>query len=178
MTNQQLMRRGCAIACSIVLLAAPLAAQARSKRQVVEGAITFMAPAPPQPQSCFPGITRNLTILTGDQFNGVFGYVFDVDRKTWGKGFRVEPTTAAFQADLDLSFYTELGQPYPAAAPETVVYETRAPGGEAGEVPQKMTKAIVCMYTGHDVEFKYTAGAGMPIPTEPSEAAQLQRQTL
>ncbi|MFN2527040.1 MAG: hypothetical protein ABR505_12400 [Actinomycetota bacterium] len=168
MPNREVMfRYSVALACSILLLATPVVGQPRGKRQVVEGAITFMAPAPPQPQSCFPGITRNLTILTGDQFNGVFGYVFDVDRRTWGKGFRVEPTSAALQADLDMSFYTELGQPYPAAAPETVVYETRAPGGEAGEVPEKMTKAIVCMYTGHDAEFKYTAGAGIPIPQEP-----------
>ncbi|HEX2240207.1 MAG TPA: hypothetical protein VHJ82_03580, partial [Actinomycetota bacterium] len=111
MTKHQVMRRGVAFGCLVLLVSAPLAAHAGGKRQVVEGSITFMAPAPPQPQSCFPGITRNLTILTGDQFNGTFGYVFDVDRKTWGKGFRVEPTAAAFQADLDLSFYTELGQP-------------------------------------------------------------------
>ncbi len=145
--------------------AIPQATAAKKAHQHQEGFVQYPAPAPPQPRSCFPGITRNLAILFGeDEYNGVFGYLFDVNKKTWGKPFRLELTEAQLAADLDISFYAGLGEPYPGAAPENEVFETRAAGGEAGIVPEKMTKAIVCMYTGYNSQFSYAAGAGVPPP--------------
>lgn len=161
---RKLVALAAALAVGAALAAAPVAAGTRG-RQVVEGHIRFLAQAPPhQPNACFPGITRNLMSLGYEEYNGYFGYAFDIDKSTWGHGFVVEATAAQLPADLDVAFYKGYGEPYPAAAPENKTYETRSTDPERGEVPPGMTKAIICMYRGHEADFRYTAGRGIPVP--------------
>ncbi len=148
------------VAVAVLSLLLPVTGPALGSRhaQVIEGSVQFMAPA--HTGGCFFGISRNQAVLLGeDQFQGRWGFIFDVEKSTWGKPFSLEVTGAAVDADLDIAFYAGLGPAYPAAAPESQAFEAREPGGEQGKVPADMTKAIVCMHDGLDADFVYKAKA-------------------
>ncbi len=127
--------------------------------QSVEGSVQF--PAPAHTGGCFFGISRNQGVLFGEeQFQGRWGFIFDIKKATWGQPFTLEVTGAAVDADLDIGFYSALGPGYPGPNPESEAFETRELGGEKGKVPAKMTKAIVCMHDGLEAEFIYKAKTG------------------
>ena len=157
------------------LLALPLVgstAQAGKKPvQSVEGSIALPAPfAQGTFDGCWGGLTRRTTGQTGGAVNGVTGYYFDVDKKSWNKPFKLEVTGGQGHVDLDLFLYSVYPGPEAIAddpvnggTPVSVDYTTREAGGEAGKVPPNTTKAIVCMYggpegAGFDAQFTYTAG--------------------
>ncbi len=141
----------------------------KPKQQKVEGKIAMMAPyAGSGLATCYAGLHRRTAILSQERVNGVVGYHFDVEPATIGKPFVLEVTGGQGGVDLDITFYTEFGTVEQATdtayAPSNYGYETRAAGGEAGTVPEGMTKAIVCMHTGAGATFTYTAGKGVKLP--------------
>lgn len=147
------------------------ASSAAPKQQKVDGGIKMMAPwAGSTLETCYSGGHRRLAIVTGENqaINGVIGYHFDIDPATENKPFSLEVTGGSADVDLDITFYTEFGTLEQAAdtayAPANVGYEEREPGGEFGKVPAGMKKAIVCMHTGTNATFTYTAGKGVKAP--------------
>ncbi|HEX2294826.1 MAG TPA: hypothetical protein VHN37_05905 [Actinomycetota bacterium] len=144
---------------------------AAPKQQVVEGEIAMMAPFYGDTfATCYSGLHRRVSVLTGGAVNGVVGFEFDVDPATIGKPFVLEVTGGQGDVDLDITFYTEFGTPEQATdtsyAPTNWSFEERGAGGEAGVIPKgvKWTKAIICMHTGAGASFKYTAGKGVKLP--------------
>lgn len=133
--------------------------------QTVEGHILMQAPpadVTSNPDGCFAGVHRRIAVISQEQINGIVGYHFDVDPKTWKKKFRLTP---AKDVDIDITFYAEFGTLEQATdtsyAPPTADFAERDNEGEFGVVPPDMTKAIVCMKTGDDADFVYTAGFGV-----------------
>jgi hypothetical protein len=151
-----------------VIAALPGAAVAGKKaaHQHVQGNIAMQAPpsdATDNPNGCYSGVHRRLSVLTSGAANGIVGFDFDVDPATWNKKFKLTPDTAG--VDIDITFYAEFGTQEQAAepsfAPANFSYETRNEAGEKGKIPAKMTKAIVCMKAGQNADFTYTGGAGV-----------------
>ncbi|MFN2587908.1 MAG: hypothetical protein ABR613_07310 [Actinomycetota bacterium] len=147
------------------------ASSAAPKQQKVDGSIRMMAPyAGSTFATCYSGLHRRIMILSSEnqQINGVVGYSFDLEPATNKKPFVLEVTGGQGDVDLDITFYTEFGTPEqatdPAYAPANYSYETRGAGGESGMVPDGMKKAIVCMHTGMNATFTYTAGKGVKLP--------------
>jgi hypothetical protein len=143
-----------------------MASAAKGARQDVEGHIAMQAPpsdATDNPNGCYSGVHRRLNVVTQMQANGIVGYHFEIDPKTWNKKFRLSAVTA--DTDVDITFYTEFGTVEQATdtgfAPYTVGFETRNNDGEFGKVPRDMTLAIVCMKVGTNADFTYSAGAGV-----------------
>jgi hypothetical protein len=146
-------------------LASGPAAGAKKKKkytQKVSGNILMQAPpsdATDNPNGCYSGVHRRINVLAQENVNGVVGYHFDVDKKTWGGKFKLVPQTEG--VDIDITFYAEFGTVEQAAetsyAPYTVGFEKRNTSGEKGVVPKDVTKAIVCMKTGQNADFSYTA---------------------
>lgn len=138
----------------------------KGARQDVEGNIALQAPpsdATDNPNGCYSGVHRRLNVATQMNANGIVGYHFEIDPKTWNKKFRLSAITP--DVDLDITFYTEFGTLEQATdtafAPYTVGFEDRNTDGEFGKVPADMTLAIVCMKTGTNADFTYSAGAGV-----------------
>jgi hypothetical protein len=102
--------------------------------------------------------------------NGIVGFEFDVDPATIGKPFVLEVTGGQGDVDLDITYYTEFGTTEQALdrthAPTNHSFEAREAGGESGVIPKgvEWTKAIVCMHTGAEATFTYTAGKGVKLP--------------
>lgn len=137
----------------------------KSARQDVEGHIAMQAPpsdATNNPNGCYAGVHRRIAVASQEQVNGVVGYHFDLDKATWNKKFRLTPGS---EVDIDITFYDGFGTAEQATdigyAPATVTFEERNNDGEFGKVPPNMTKAIVCMKTGQDADFTYSAGKGV-----------------
>lgn len=162
-------------ACVIALLALPLSGSAMAgKKPIQEESGTVYAPAPyPQDDGlCYAGIHRRAAILAQGNANGLAGYNFEVDPKTWKKPFNLEVAgSRAGNADLDIYFYlADLGTPQQVAedpqnagSPPTISFNTREPGGEIGKVPPLAEHVIVCLYSGASgqsfgADFTYTAG--------------------
>ena len=162
-----------------VLLALPLVAstaQAGKKKpakpvQVVDGSIALPAPfAQDTFAGCWGGLTRRTSGQTGGAVNGVTGYYFDIDPKSWNKPFKLEVLGGEGTVDLDIFLYMHYpapeetqNDPVNGGTPTSIDYTTREEGGETGKVPPNTTKAIVCMYSGPDAQgynatFNYTAG--------------------
>ena len=158
-----------------VLVALPLVAttaQAGKKPiQSVEGSIALPAPfAQGTFDGCWGGLTRRTTGMTGGAVNGVTGYYFDVDKKTWNKPFKLEATGGQGYVDFDLFLYSHYpsveetaDDPVNGGTPVSIDFQTREAGGESGKVPPRTVKAIVCMYAGPEgagagASFTYTAG--------------------
>ena len=142
----------------------------KAQPQVVEGSIALPAPfAQGTFAGCWGGATRRTTTIGQGQPNGVVGYVFDVDKATWGGKFVLEATGGEGTVDLDLFMYSHYPaveetetDPVNGGTPVSVDFQTRAEGGEDGLVPPGTVKAIVCMYAGPEHQgfnstFKYTA---------------------
>ena len=155
------MRKTLATAAVTLVAAAFIApgASAAGKKQVVDGSIAFAASGDAvEAGTCNFGAHRRPRLFSQMMFpNGIVGYDFDLDTKTVGKKFKLTTETAG--ADLDISFYMDMGDPSdPAGAPTNVPFETRKEGGEVGKVPPGMSKVLVCMAAGSNATFKYTAG--------------------
>ncbi|MDQ3940752.1 MAG: hypothetical protein M3238_05310 [Actinomycetota bacterium] len=157
------------IAGALALGLLPGTAGAGAPKQTEEG--TILLPAPFTDDSgCFAGLHRRGAILTQENNNGVIGWHFDVDPKTWKKKFKLEPSGGVGTVDMDILFYQEFGTPQQvvedpgaAGAPASIGFQTREPGGEAGKVPPKFNKVIICIYGGQQyagggANFTYTAG--------------------
>ena len=160
------------------LLAASMlggSATAKKKKKVKQtesGTIVLPAPFPSDMSGCYAGLHRRVAVVSdGEDHNGVVGYSFDIDKKTWKKPFKLAVEEGQGDVDLDIHFYTEFGTVEqasdPAYAPVAYAYETRKPGGEKGKVPVDMTRAIVCIYggdpgsgptAGAQATFQYVAG--------------------
>lgn len=156
------------IAALLAIGALPASA-AGGKKQTVTGSIVAMA-RHTEPTSCYPGLHRRINVIGQESVQGVVGYHFDIDKKTWNKPFVLEPTGGQGvqgEVDLNITFYTEFGTVEQATdtayAPPTYAFEHVAPGGESGKVPKEMNRAIVCAFDGANVTFEYVAGAGVKV---------------
>ena len=157
------------IAALVGLSLLPGAAGAKSPIQEEEGMIVLPAPFTDD-SGCFAGLHRRGAIMTMENNNGIVGWHFDVDPKTWKKKFVLEPSGGVGTVDMDILFYQEFGTPQqvvedPTAAgnPASIGFQTREAGGESGKVPKTFNKAIVCIYSGAQYQgggasFTYTAG--------------------
>jgi plastocyanin len=106
----------------------------------------------------FPGLARRLYVAA-DPSNGAIARIFDVDPSTYGGAFVIDGVTdATGAADLDVFFYTEMGDVAGQRAGGVVgEYATRKAGGETGFVPKGAVKAIVFTPNGVNSAFTYTA---------------------
>lgn len=157
------------IAAALGLGMLPGAATAGKPKQSVEGMIALPAPYTDD-SGCFAGLHRRGAIVSQENNNGVIGWHFDVDPKTWNKKFVLEPSGGFGTVDMDILFYQEFGtmedvvnDPGGAGAPASISFATREAGGEGGKVPKTFTKAIICIYSGGQYQggganFTYTAG--------------------
>ena len=150
---------------STALSGAAVAGKKKGVRQDVTGNIALQAPpadATDNPNGCYSGVHRRIAVVSQEQVNGVVGFHFDVDPGTWNKKFRLTPGSAV---DLDITFYDGFGTVEQVTetsyAPYNLGFETRDNEGEAGIVPENTTKVIICMKTGQDADFTYSAGAGV-----------------
>ncbi|HEX2294095.1 MAG TPA: hypothetical protein VHN37_02175 [Actinomycetota bacterium] len=155
----------CLVATTALSGGAVAAKKKKGVRQDVSGSILMQAPpsdATSNPNGCYSGVHRRIAVLSQEQVNGVVGFHFDIDPGTWNKKFRLTPGSAV---DLDITFYDGFGTVEQAAetsyAPYNLGFETRDNNGEAGIVPPNTTKVIVCMKTGQQASFEYSAGAGV-----------------
>jgi hypothetical protein len=155
-----------ALAVAAIAPGTAVAGKKKGVRQDVEGHIAMQAPpsdATSNPNGCYAGVHRRINVIAQEQANGIVGFHFDVDPKTWNKKFRLTPVTEG--VDIDITFYSEFGTTDQATdtgyAPYTVGFEERNNEGEFGVVPPDMTKVIVCMKTGMNADFTYSAGAGV-----------------
>ena len=143
-----------ALAASLAVTLVPLASAARKPKQTVEGSIALPQGGGPA-ATCVYRAQRSL-MATAGQPNGVLGYTFDVDPATVGKKFKL---TGSEGSGLDISFYSELGDPTnPTEAPTNVPFENVGPGGEKGVVPAGYPIAFVCLTDGANATFTYKAG--------------------
>jgi hypothetical protein len=157
------------------LMAATLlpSAHAAKKKPIQQIDGTIMMPAPFAQDTfagCWGGLTRRTSGQSGGQVNGVTGYYFDIDKKTWNKPFKLAVTGGEGTVDLDLFMYLHypapeetVDDPVNGGTPTSIDFQNREEGGEVGKVPPNTTKAIVCMYGGpdaygYDAAFTYTAG--------------------
>ena len=157
------------IAAALGLGLLPGSAGAGAPKQTVEGMIALPAPYTDD-SGCFAGLHRRGAIVSQENNNGIIGWHFDVDPKTWNKKFVLEPSGGFGTVDMDILFYQEFGtvedvvnDPGGAGAPASISFATREAGGEAGKVPKTFTKAIICIYSGAlyqggGANFTYTAG--------------------
>ena len=150
------------------------AAKKKSFKQKEAGTILLPAPFAQDMSKCYAGLHRRSETASQGQENGVTGYHFDVDKRTWNKPFQLSVTDAEGPADLDIYFYSYYptldewpNDPQNAGGPVSVDFINRKPGGEKGKVPARTVKAIVCLYAGDpgtgptyatNAAFKYTAG--------------------
>lgn len=119
---------------------------------------------------CYAGVWRRAHAFTGDAARGPIGWNFAVNKKTWGKKFKLEVSGGVGYVDMDIYFYlgdltkaeefAQGGDPAPAP---TISYNTREAGGETGTVPKGAENVILCLYSGAvgqggGADFVYTAG--------------------
>lgn len=159
-----------------MLVALPLVggvAQAGKKKpskpvQVVDGSVALPAPFAQSAANgaepfdgCWGGLTRQTTGQTGGAVNGITGYYFDIDPKSWNKPFKLEATGGEGTVDFDLFMYYSF--PGAEGTATSLDFQTREEGGEVGKVPPNTVKALVCLYGGpasygYNATFNYTAG--------------------
>ncbi len=156
------MKRAILIAITGLLVVAPVS-NARDAGQKVTGTIALPLPDPQtNGETCFQGGERRLYMASQGLITGVAGYVFDVDKKSWGKKFKVEPTAGSGAIDLDIYFYLNLGPPItedPSMNSPSIIgeFNDAKEGGETGLVPKGATKATVCMKGGVGATFEYAS---------------------
>ena len=158
------MKRFVAVSVMALIALVPLAHAAPAARggQKVSGTIVLPLPHPQAPAMCFQGGERRMNMATMGAATGLFGYTFDIDKKTWNKKFTVTPSGGAGAADLDIFFYLSFGPGIPddpsMNAPSIIgEFTTEKAGGETGVVPKTATKAVVCMKGSVLTNFDYAA---------------------
>ena len=146
-----------ALVATLVASIAPLTAQAAPAGQSEEGTVMLPGPGPNGETTggCWTGWARRFWIFTGGATAGPFGSMFEIDKKTWNKKFKLDVTSgAAGTEDLDMTFYADPGEVDPndpaqqAGIVETGSYLTREPGGETGTVPKGSTLVLICLAIG------------------------------
>src|SRR5688572_8972161 len=86
-------------------LGAPATAAKKKKKvkQSVDGSVAV--PTVHQDTTkCYAGIHRRIETASSGNGQGVTGYHFDIDKKTWNKPFALK-TTSETPADIDIYFY-------------------------------------------------------------------------
>lgn len=164
------MKRSIVLALVATLVTAILGvgAQAALPPQTEEGSVLLPGPGPNGETTggCWTGWPRRFWVVSSGASAGPFGYMFEIDKSTWGGNFKLEVTGGqAGTEDLDMTFYSNPGTIDPAdpamqgGIVETGAYLSREPGGEVGMVPQTSTLALVCLAigSGANAEFTYTA---------------------
>lgn len=149
--------RGVPATILAALVAATLTSSLRAAPapgQRVDGSIRLALPHPVYEDGCLGfGAQYQIAWLQRPEVNGVVGFQFELDERTWGKRYRLVPSDDT--ADLDIAFFPRF---QPLVVTEDYVDDaTRGPGGETGIVPSGMTVALVCLYSGSEVSFRYTA---------------------
>jgi hypothetical protein len=131
-------------------------APAGAKTQTVTGSIATANPT----KASGTNVTRvgRTGGLVGPQTNGVTGWFFSVDPKTWGGEFVLTSATAG--SDLDVIFYSDPGSltGAPAATGEFVGAQG---DGERGVVPASTTHALIYAAGAPTTGFEY-AGHAVP----------------
>lgn len=149
-----------AAAAAIVALAVaglgPAGQAAGALTQRVDGSIARAMAHPYYDDGCLMGVQYQFAWLEQPEPNGVVGYQFEIDESTWGKPYRLRPVGAAGEVDLDIGFFPRF-RPLFVYNEDYHPHATRRQGGESGIVPRGMTRAIVCLHTGSNVSFRYTA---------------------
>jgi hypothetical protein len=116
-------------------------------------------------------VAQRLLLYGSRSTNGVTGFGFKVDRKTFGEPFSLTPMGRNVPGDLDIAFYRD--EPGPSDAFNTArrrAFTTRVhQGGQQGEygiVPRGFSHALVCYseVEGRSVDFRYEAGATASLP--------------
>lgn len=172
------MRKVVALAVVGLLAASALgapatAAKKKKVKQTVDGSVAVPTVFYNDTSKCYAGLHRRFDTASNGTEQGVTGYHFDLDKKTWNKKFALK-TTSETPADLDIYFYIHYptveewpNDPQNAGTPLSVDFTNRNTDGEFGKVPPQTTKAIVCVYGGDpatattQVSFNYSAGAGV-----------------
>jgi hypothetical protein len=156
------------LALTLVAALAPLGAQAAPAPQTEEGSVLLPGPGPNGETTggCWTGWARRFWIFSSGATAGPFGYMFEIDKTTWGGKFKLDVTAGGMGTeDLDMTYYATPGTIDPAdpamqaGIVEAGAYLTREAGGESGIVPETATVALVCLAigSGYNAEFTYTA---------------------
>lgn len=147
------------------LLSSAATAAKPEREQVVIGGIALPSRgvATNQVEACDPRARGSLDRIRREKKieNGSIAYWFEVDARTYGDGFVLEPTGGEGPVDLDIVFM----------APAVTSYTTTVEGGERGQVPPESDWAVVCMTTGLNASFRYRAGPSTPIVDVREEAS-------
>lgn len=134
-------------------IAAPLSAAPR-RGQRVDGSIRLATANPVHSDGCLGlGAQYQVAWLEQPALSGHVGYQFEVDERTWGEDFKLVAGKAG--ADLDIAFFLYVHPGF--VTQDYVFHATRGRGGERGVVPPGATQALVCLYAGSEVPFRYTA---------------------
>jgi hypothetical protein len=155
------MKRGIAMAVLVGALVVPLGAQAgEDPVQTVAGSITAPSRFYADPTGAWPGLGRRLWLAAAGT-NGTVSWIFRIDPETWNGAFAVKDVTdATGMADLGIYFYEDFGDIAGDEQPTTVgEFETVAPGGETGIVPEGAYRGLVFTKDGVDSRFTYEAFA-------------------
>lgn len=157
------MRKILLLSVAVLLAASAVPASAHEEpAQKVEGTII----GPPIPAKNVSGGGRRLVLLASEAgVNGVGGWLFDVNPATIGGYFELKP---AGVNDVDVFFYSDLGDVGGTAPVITGQFSNEDANGEKGFVPEETVQAIVyfgpcqdCIPEGLPaaVSFVYTAEA-------------------
>lgn len=154
------------VLAAVVGLFATLVAPAAGAQSGQEESGTAYAnlPSPNGPDNdCFQGYGRRVYVISQGTVNHVLGSMFEVDEATWGGKFKLEGKGITGNEDLDLYFYSFLGDVVqdPSLNSPTIIGEftDRGAGGETGVVPVTSTHAFVCLLptTGAAAQWTYEA---------------------
>jgi hypothetical protein len=146
------------------VVAAPLAATASTATtpgtevQKISGTV-----AVPNPIKAAASVTRHNRSagLLAAETNGVVGWFFKVDPKTWGGEFAVTTTTAG--SDFDIIFYADPGNLTTGAAAAAAEFYGTDGDGEAGVIPTGATHAVLYPTALPNAAFTYTGRAPVEI---------------
>lgn len=137
------MKRTTLLAALTTTLAAAIAisgvASGAGYRQTVEGSIAVMMGESSTESGCYAAFHRRIAAATQEQLNGIVGYHFDVDKRTWNKPFRLV-ASGPQPVDLDLIFYREFGTGVQAADPTYNPETVRFQQANSARCPRRTTE--------------------------------------
>jgi hypothetical protein len=156
-----------ALSASMAVLA-PLGARADGV-QTVNGSILLPTRYPDSTavnaDGSWPGAGRKLYLasMSNDAATGQVMALVKIDPATQNGEFSVgNIVDATNQADLDVTFYIDLGDDVygttPADSPDDPAYQVarHVAGGESGPIPEEAVYALVTMATGLNATFTWT----------------------